>query len=128
MILLVHGYIMCFPRFVILLCHMDVIIRVQTVDIAQAEAEKIRLLGGSEASAIEAVGKAEAERMRLKAAAYKQYGDAAMLNLVLEALPKVLRPGLVLTVREYQYLLSLTTNRYLTIFMYLNAIAIVFVK
>lgn len=63
--------------------------RFQTVEVARAEAEKIRLIGGSEAAAIEAVGKAEAERMRLKAAAYKQYGDAAMLNLVLETLPKV---------------------------------------
>ena len=27
--------------------------------------------------------------MRMKAAAYKQYGDAAMMSLVLEALPKV---------------------------------------
>ena len=56
---------------------------------ASAEAEKIRLIGGAEASSIEAVGKAEAERMRLKASAYKQYGEAAMLSLVLETLPKV---------------------------------------
>jgi len=63
--------------------------RTQTVEAARAEAEKIRLLGGAEASAIEAVGKAEAERMRLKAAAYKQYGEAAMLSLVLESLPKI---------------------------------------
>lgn len=41
------------------------------------------------AYAIEAVGKAEAERMRMKAAAYKQYGDAAILSLTLEALPKI---------------------------------------
>jgi len=63
--------------------------RTQTVEAARADAEKIRLLGGAEASAIEAVGKAEAERMRLKASAYKQYGEAAMLSLVLESLPKV---------------------------------------
>ena len=44
---------------------------------------------GAEATSIEAVGKAEAERMRLKASAYKQYGEAAMLSLVLETLPKV---------------------------------------
>lgn len=47
------------------------------------------MIGGAEATSIEAVGKAEAERMRLKASAYKQYGDAAMLSLVLETLPKV---------------------------------------
>ncbi|XP_060595517.1 flotillin-2-like [Ruditapes philippinarum] len=63
--------------------------RTQTVEVARAEAEKIRLIGGAEATSIEAVGKAEAERMRLKASAYKQYGDAAMLSLVLETLPKI---------------------------------------
>ena len=63
--------------------------RTQTVEQARAEAEKIRLVGAAEAEAIEAVGKAEAERMRLKASAYKQYGEAAMLSLVLETLPKV---------------------------------------
>lgn len=46
-------------------------------------------VGSSEAAAIEAIGKAEAERMRQKAAAYKMYGDAAMTALILEALPKV---------------------------------------
>ena len=56
---------------------------------AQADAEKIKLMGGAEATSIEAVGKAEAEMMRLKANAYKQYGDAAVLSLVLETLPKV---------------------------------------
>jgi flotillin len=59
------------------------------VEVARAEAEKIKLIGGSEALSIEAVGKAEAERMRLKASAYKKYGEAAMLSLALEALPKV---------------------------------------
>ncbi|XP_022341488.2 flotillin-2a-like isoform X2 [Crassostrea virginica] len=63
--------------------------RRQTVEVAHAEAERIRLIGGSEAGAIECVGKAEAEKMRLKASAYKQYGEAAMLALVLETLPKI---------------------------------------
>ena len=47
--------------------------------------------------------------MRMKASAYKQYGDAAILSLVLEALPQVsisfvrstdtvLRPGSIQTV------------------------------
>ncbi|XP_067648734.1 flotillin-2-like [Haliotis asinina] len=63
--------------------------RTQTVESARGDAERIKLIGGAEAEAIEAVGKAEAERMRLKAAAYKQYGEAAMLNLVLETLPKI---------------------------------------
>ena len=68
---------------------MNSIHRTKTVEVAKAEAERIKLVGGSEAAAIEAVGKAEAEKMRLKAAAYKQYGDAAMMSLVLETLPKV---------------------------------------
>lgn len=38
---------------------------------------------------IRSVGNAEAERMKLKANVYKQYGDAAIAALVLEALPKV---------------------------------------
>ncbi|XP_050408143.1 flotillin-2 [Patella vulgata] len=63
--------------------------RTQTVEAARADAEKTRLIGGAEAAAIEAVGKAEAEKMRLKAAAYKQYGEAAMLQQVLETLPKI---------------------------------------
>jgi len=47
------------------------------------------MVGAAEAAAIEAIGKAEAERMRQKAAAYKQYGDAALMSLILEAMPKV---------------------------------------
>ncbi|XP_060928838.1 flotillin-2 [Limanda limanda] len=57
--------------------------------IAQAKAEEIRKIGEAEASSIGAIGSAEAEKMRLKAEAYKQYGDAAKIALVLEALPKI---------------------------------------
>ncbi|XP_078599275.1 flotillin-2-like isoform X2 [Branchiostoma floridae x Branchiostoma japonicum] len=63
--------------------------RTQTVKVAQADSGKIKLIGEADASAIEAIGKAEAERMRQKAAAYKMYGDAAMMALVLESLPKI---------------------------------------
>merc|ERR1719462_866681 len=63
--------------------------RTKTVEAARADGEKIRLIGGAEAKAVEAVGRAEAERMRMKASAYKQYGDAAILSLVLEALPQI---------------------------------------
>jgi flotillin len=63
--------------------------RTQLIEQAKAEAEKIRKVGMAEALAIEAVGKAEAERMRMKASVYKQYGDAAIMNIVLESLPKV---------------------------------------
>ena len=56
---------------------------------AEADAERIKMVGAAEAAAIEAIGKAEAERMRQKAAAYKQYGDAALMSLILEAMPKI---------------------------------------
>merc|ERR1719411_238009 len=63
--------------------------RTRVVEVAKAEGEKIKLIGGAEARAVEAVGKAEAESMRLKASAYKLYGDAAVMSLVLEALPAI---------------------------------------
>ncbi|CAD5121118.1 DgyrCDS9658 [Dimorphilus gyrociliatus] len=65
--------------------------RFQTVAAAEAEAEKIRLLGSGDAAAIESIGKAEADRMKMKAVAYKQYGEAAKLSLVLENMPKIAR-------------------------------------
>jgi len=65
------------------------IYRTQTVSAAKAEAEKIRLIGEAEAHALEAVGISEAERMRMKAVVYKKYGEAAILNITLNALPKV---------------------------------------
>merc|ERR1711971_1524677 len=63
--------------------------RTKTVEAARADGEKIRLIGAAEARAVEAVGRAEAERMRMKASAYKQYGDAAIMAMVLEALPQI---------------------------------------
>uniref|UniRef100_A0A8C3I5B1 Flotillin n=3 Tax=Emydidae TaxID=8476 RepID=A0A8C3I5B1_CHRPI len=63
--------------------------KVKQVLIAQAEAEKIRKIGEAEASVIEAIGKADAEKMKLKAEAYQQYGDAAKMALVLDALPQI---------------------------------------
>ena len=66
------------------------------------------MTGAAEARAIEAVGRAEAERMRMKASAYKQYGDAAVMALVLEALPQVLGMtmcfiNLKIDLSRYQY-------------------------
>eukprot|EP00092_Neocalanus_flemingeri_P034460 GFUD01037471.1.p1 GENE.GFUD01037471.1~~GFUD01037471.1.p1 ORF type:complete len:431 (+),score=178.34 GFUD01037471.1:236-1528(+) len=63
--------------------------RTKTVEAARADGERIRLIGAAEAKAVEAVGRAEAESMRMKASAYKQYGDAAIMSLVLEALPQI---------------------------------------
>ena len=47
------------------------------------------MIGAAEAKAIEAVGRAEAEGMRMKAGAYQQYGDEAIMALVLESLPEI---------------------------------------
>lgn len=66
-----------------------------------AEAERIRLTGEAEADVIMAKGKAEAEAARLKllaeaeglrqkAEAWKQYGDAAMLQLVVDKMPEII--------------------------------------
>merc|ERR1719347_834931 len=63
--------------------------RTKVVESAKAEGEKIRLIGAADARAVEAVGRAEAESMRMKASAYKQYGDAAVMSLVLESLPQI---------------------------------------
>jgi flotillin len=63
--------------------------RTQTIEASRADSQRIKMIGAADAYAIEAVGKAEAEMMRMKAAAYKQYGEAAILSLTLEALPKV---------------------------------------
>merc|ERR1712183_268985 len=63
--------------------------RTQTIEAAKAEAESVRLIGAAEATAIEAVGKAEAQAMTMKAKAYSQYGDAAIMSLIVEAMPKI---------------------------------------
>merc|ERR1712226_1298659 len=63
--------------------------RTQTVEAARAEAEKVKLVGAAEAKSIEAIGVAEAQAMRMKAQPYSQYGDAAIMSLVLESLPKI---------------------------------------
>ncbi|NXA25136.1 FLOT2 protein, partial [Ibidorhyncha struthersii] len=63
--------------------------KVKQVLIAQAEADKIRKIGEAEAFVIETIGMAEAERMKLKAEALQQYGEAAQLALVLDALPEI---------------------------------------
>merc|ERR1712203_159307 len=47
------------------------------------------LIGAAEATSIEAVGKAEAEAMTMKAKAYSQYGEAAIMSLIVEAMPKI---------------------------------------
>lgn len=51
------------------------------------EAEGIRKIGEAEAAAIEAKGIAEAEAMEKKAEAMKKYGQAAMMEMIVNALP-----------------------------------------
>nr|AHL26522.1 flotillin-2 [Scylla paramamosain] len=63
--------------------------RTQTVEAARADAERIKRIGEAEAYSVEAVGKAEAESMKLKAQAYKQYGEAAIMSMVLDSLPQI---------------------------------------
>ncbi|MGC5409852.1 flotillin domain-containing protein, partial [Streptomyces sp. DT225] len=54
-----------------------------------ALAEAVRIEGEAEAAAIAARGSAEAEAMRKKADAFAQYGDAAVLQMLVEVLPQV---------------------------------------
>lgn len=56
---------------------------------AEAEAEAVILKGEAQAFSIEAKAKAEAEKMAKKADAWKEYKEAAMLDMMLEALPKI---------------------------------------
>ncbi|XP_063910877.1 flotillin-1 isoform X1 [Zophobas morio] len=56
---------------------------------AEAEAEAVRLRGEAEAFAIEAKAKAEAEQMAKKADAWREYKEAAMIDMFLEVLPKI---------------------------------------
>ncbi len=55
--------------------------------IAEAEANKAR--GLAEAAVIEAQGKATAEAMRLKAESFKQYNEAAVVEMIIRILPEV---------------------------------------
>uniref|UniRef100_A0A674B8F5 Flotillin n=1 Tax=Salmo trutta TaxID=8032 RepID=A0A674B8F5_SALTR len=58
-----------------------------------AEAERYvtipRMRGDAEAFALEAKGRAEAEQMAKKAEAFKQYGEGAMVDMLLEKLPLI---------------------------------------
>ena len=55
--------------------------------VAEAEANKAR--GLAEAAIIEAQGKANAEAMRLKAESFKQYNEAAVIEMIVRVLPEV---------------------------------------
>jgi flotillin len=59
--------------------------------IAEAESERIRRIGLAEADAIKARGLAEAEAMLKKAESLRSYGEAAMMQMVVERLPDIAR-------------------------------------
>lgn len=63
--------------------------RARLIAEAEGEAESIRLRGEAQADAVRAIGKAEAEAMLVKAESWKQYGQAAILEQLFEALPEV---------------------------------------
>ncbi len=65
--------------------------RAQIIAEAEAAAQALKLQGQAEADAILARGQAEAESMRLKAESWKQYGQAALAERMLEALPELAR-------------------------------------
>ena len=56
-----------------------------------AEADALRAEGGAQAAAILATGEAEAEAMNKRADAYARYNEAAVLQMLVEVLPKVAR-------------------------------------
>jgi len=57
----------------------------------QAQADVIRLQGGAEAEIIAAKGKAEANAMQVRAGAFQEYNQAAVIDKLLSGLPEVVR-------------------------------------
>jgi flotillin len=56
-----------------------------------AEADIIQLKGEAEATAIRAKGLAEAEAMEKKADAWREYGEAAVTQMIVEQLPEIVK-------------------------------------
>src|SRR5690606_40288954 len=54
-----------------------------------ALADAVRIEGEADAAAIAAKGAAEADAMHKKADAFERYGDAAVLQMLVEVLPQV---------------------------------------
>nr|BAN20851.1 flotillin-1 [Riptortus pedestris] len=63
--------------------------RIRLIMEAEAESEAIRLRGEAEAAAIQAKAKAEAEQMTKKAEAFREYRQAAIVDMLLDTLPKM---------------------------------------
>ena len=60
---------------------------VKATGLAEADANKAR--GLAEASVIEAQGKATAEAMRVKAESFKQYNQAAVIEMIVRVMPEI---------------------------------------
>src|SRR5713226_8491162 len=58
---------------------------------AEADAETTRLEGGAEAQIVLTKGEAEAKALAMRAEAYKQFNEAAIIQTVLAALPDIVR-------------------------------------
>src|SRR6202048_2723921 len=58
---------------------------------AEADAETTRLEGGAEAAIVLTKGEAEAKALAMRAEAYKQFNEAAIIQTVLSALPDIVR-------------------------------------
>jgi len=58
---------------------------------AEADAETTRLEGGAEAAIVLTKGEAEAKALAMRADAYKQFNEAAIIQTVLSALPDIVR-------------------------------------
>jgi flotillin len=56
-----------------------------------AEADIIKMKGEAEAAAIKAKGLAEAEAMNKKADAWREYGEAAVTQMIIEQLPEIVK-------------------------------------
>jgi flotillin len=58
---------------------------------AEADAETTRLEGGAEAQIVLTKGEAEAKALAMRADAYKQFNEAAIIQTVMAALPEIVR-------------------------------------
>jgi flotillin len=58
---------------------------------AEADAETTRLEGGAEAQIVLTKGEAEAKALAMRADAYKQFNEAAIIQTVLSALPEIVK-------------------------------------
>jgi flotillin len=65
--------------------------RASRIALAEADARRVQLAGEAEAYVVLTKGRAEAEAMALKAEAFQQFNQAAVLQTILEAMPAIVR-------------------------------------